>query len=688
MTNIRTIIRKSCLSLAVALLALTSPIATLSSVSAEDVCTPPDQSSYGAGVHVPAGAEAEAFTYQCEGPYVGKWLSDKYIYFPQSNTKEARDAVIYYYNDNSGKYDYQYWSWAPTIKAYQSISASTATPPSDAQKVGAPAPAPSTSTAPSTAASSGSVGASATSSSVSGTGPGSETTTSGTTNNSGTLTNTTNVGVNNTITSSANSGTAMVIGNTKAGSATTGDVITQANVTNMLQSSSNALGDGNNVATFTYNIDGDIDGDLLFDPYMLSDVQGDATTNNTLNNDLDITNKSDASITNNLTLGATSGDATVSSNGTAGNATTGSARSIANIVNSIRSAVTAGKSFVGTINITGNLNGDILLPANFVDTLIASNVPTVSVTGPGSTVKQSSTDTNRTTVTNTNDQGIRNTVNSTALTGDASVSSNTNAGSATSGTAKTNVTAFNLTGNRVIAKNSILVYVNNLGTWTGLIVNAPAGATAAMIGGNVTQNSTTNTTTDINNTSKQRITNNVNINATSGDATVSNNTNGGNAHAGDAETAVNLTNIEDSTFSLSDWFGILYINVFGSWNGSFGVDTAAGDSVGGRGADENTNQPMLVGNVSKLVRYAPVARTTTTAATASTAEPVVSSATTNTDVDQGAVLAAETKSAPKAAVIVQDDKQSSSSNLWLPAFGLIAAIAILGSEKLFSRRRI
>jgi hypothetical protein len=40
-----------------------------------------------------------------------------------------------------------------------------------------------------------------------------------------------------------------------------------------------------------------------------------------------------------------------------------------------------------------------------------------------------------------------------------------------------------------------------------------------------------------------------------------------------------LVNVEDSTMSLSDWFGVLFINVFGTWNGSFGVNTAAGNPI-------------------------------------------------------------------------------------------------------------
>jgi len=50
-------------------------------------------------------------------------------------------------------------------------------------------------------------------------------------------------------------------------------------------------------------------------------------------------------------------------NTTAGSATTGDAAAIANIVNVINSIIGAGQSFIGTININGNLDGEILLTA-------------------------------------------------------------------------------------------------------------------------------------------------------------------------------------------------------------------------------------------------------------------------------------------------------------------------------------
>src|SRR5690606_26762954 len=85
-------------------------------------------------------------------------------------------------------------------------------------------------------------------------------------------------------------------------------------------------------------------------------------------------------------------------------------------------------------------------------------------------------------------QSIVNNINTAAASGNANVSNNTQAGNATTGDAQTNVTILNLTGRNVVAANSLLVFVNVLGEWVGVIVDAPAGSTSAALGTGVTEN--------------------------------------------------------------------------------------------------------------------------------------------------------------------------------------------------------
>src|SRR6185369_250889 len=145
-----------------------------------------------------------------------------------------------------------------------------------------------------------------------------------------------------------------------------------------------------------------------------------------------------------------------------------------------------------------------------------------------------------------------------------------------------------------------LVFVNVLGKWVGMIMNAPQGSTAAELGDGISQTgpnyniSTALNTTDnstLTNTANLGITNDLNVHARSGDASVTGNTSGGNAQTGDAQTAVNVLNMLGNNLSLSDWFGVLFINVFGAWNGSFGVNTTAGDPVAAAATADPTSNP-------------------------------------------------------------------------------------------------
>jgi hypothetical protein len=519
------------------------------------------------GVHRPTGSDAGTFTYQCDGAYAGKYTNSYFVYDPATGLKSPLFSRDYQYNCGTGVWTMVDWSYTPARKAFTQ-SRITATHAPNLPTNCPVAPSSTTSTGPQSGTN------------ISSTGTGSANAATNNASSTAIGTNNTNFNMGNTISSGASTGDALVIGNTTAGSAASGTALSQANVANLLQSTSNVFGP--NTVMFTADINGDVNGDFMFDPSALMTNTG-TDSNNSANNNLTVnandTNNVNAQITNNIDVGAASGDATVSRNTTAGDATSGDASAIVNLMNLINSTVTSGQSFVGTVNINGNLNGDILLPQNLIDQLLASS-------GTGS---DNSTTTNVTangTETNNLNAGIANNVTSSAASGDAAVTRNTNGGSATSGNANTNVAILNMTGSNVIGKNDILVFVNVLGTWVGMIVNAPAGSTSASLGGGITSSgsgSTNASNTNANLTSNQTnnanlgINNNVNVHANSGDATVSGNTTGGNAKSGDANTAVNILNIAGSNLNLSDWFGVLFINVFGNWNGSFGINTAAGD---------------------------------------------------------------------------------------------------------------
>lgn len=362
--------------------------------------------------------------------------------------------------------------------------------------------------------------------------------------------------VNSDVKSVAISGDAKVKGNESSGSATSGNADVNATVVNSVHST---VDGGSGVATFSYDIDGNVVGDITLSG---SGNAVDLSKNTDVTNELNVNNQT--ALQNGVDLAAISGGANVEGNESSGSATSGNANAVANILNLINTIIAANQSFVGTINIYGNLNGDILISPEFIPQIIATNANSIYNTS------------NLALTTNINDDtSIVNNVDLTATSGNANVLGNESGGSATSGNTQTNLTILNLTGHQVTAANSLLIFVNVLGTWVGMIVDAP-GATAAAIGSGVTGSNVLNVSSAAELNNKSTITNNVSLAAHTGDATVDGNESGGSATSGNATASANIANISTSMFDLTGWFGVLYINVFGSWIGSFGVDTEAG----------------------------------------------------------------------------------------------------------------
>lgn len=348
--------------------------------------------------------------------------------------------------------------------------------------------------------------------------------------------------------------------NRSLGDATTGDATAATNAVNIIQSQS-SLSDDGKFLTFVTNIQGDVYGDILIDPAKLGTLANQSTDTEPI----DVNILTNQTLNNNLTVSADTGNIALTDNRRVGNVKTGTADAVANVVNVLNSAIAAQQSFLGIINIYGNLNGDILLPEGFIDSLIANNTP--STTLSTDELENEALRSQFKAV-----QTINNNVGLSATTGSVTAEDTRRIGDITTGNANTNLTIFNLAGANVSAANSLLVFVNVLGEWVGFIINSPTGTTAAALGGGpgsfipVQVDASTNST----------INNNINVSASSGDVSLIRNRKVGNVQTGNATASANILNIINSQLSMSQWFGILFINVFGTWHGSFGVNTAYG----------------------------------------------------------------------------------------------------------------
>lgn len=642
-----------------------APTPTAPSTSSGPAVTPPPTPT-APGPQKPSGAAANTYYFN---EATGLWENDHYKWDPISKKTTPKDSPSYSYNPATGMWDTTQWQYNATSGKYEPNTMSV-------QKLPENAIATTSSSQPSILDTSNSAQNSE-----------SVKSSNGETDNSNNVVDKSakkgffdffnNASISNNLFSSARSGNASVVMNTIAGNAITGMATVMSNVVNLLQSSWGAVA-MNNLKTFVSDIFGDVIGDFLIDPGML---QGDSSTlsRSPADSNLEIKQQNNGTINNNLSLTAVSGNAAVANNTTGGNAQTGSANAVANIVNMINSIIGANESFLGVINVHGNLDGDILLPPNFLAQLLQSNLPRhtldVSQVKDGELV-----------VDLTENQSIVNDSTLQATSGQATVSNNTSAGNAQTGNASTNITVLNLTGRQIVGNNALLVFVNVLGEWVGLIVDSPTGSTSAMLGDGITQNVSTSSNMRLASTNNSTINNNLNLSANSGDASVENNTQAGNAQTGNATASANLLNIVNSQISLSHWLGIVFINVFGAWHGSFGINTSAGNVLAPTQLVRDTGIPSQVfrfaasdaGSTTKLV---PVAYNISTSSdiqsNQSSTQPMVASADSNTG-----NVASETESANTAT------KPRTGRDLpMISILGSLMGATLLGTERVMSRRR-
>jgi hypothetical protein len=632
MKSLTSMLRRATFSFAAVLVTLFFPGMALAETTGEgttDTSSAPTTQTTATGPQQPTGADGKTFHYNSE---TGMWENDYYIWNPVTKQTTLKNQA-YTYDPETARWSTDSWRYdAPTQKY---------------QKVETPAPAPTTSDVCGSCAGSGAYASSE-------------------------FNSATAVAMANGLTSTAVSGDSTLAFNTLGGNAVSGDATIMSNTLNLLQSSMSPGG------VYVTNINNATPGDVMLDPAMLAMLQPASGTNGWDSSKINV--QSDAQINNDIALNAGTGNATVIANTSAGDATSGDANAVANVMNLANSNVNASGAFVGVINVH-NLEGDILLPPDLMEKVLASNAPTVTL--------DTSTMENGELIANMlNNQSISNNVSTSAASGNATLAANTGAGNATTGDASTNVTVLNLTGHEVIGSNALLVFINVLGKWTGVILDAPQGATAAALTdgsatatacalcGNTTLNSSTNT----------GINNDISVNAESGDATVAKNTSAGDATSGDASASVNLLNMVNSSLSLSNWFGILFINVFGTWNGSFGVDTPWGDNVASEGNNQSSGAvsvsgPLVKNPAMKVFKLATSAdghlSVSVVDEQSSTGDEGSVAATTGSNGDSSSsVLAASTTAVEHA-----------SGNWKFAAFGLLISCCLVLIERLRAMRQ-
>lgn len=614
-----------------------APIAATESLASPEATSSASSEPAQTGPTSPTGDASHTYTLNSE---TGLWENDQYTWDPATQQTTPKTTPTYSYNPATGMWDTTEWRYDAPSGSYVENPVSTPTAPLGSES-NLESPSASSSLAPTYS------------------GSGEDTLP---TKAKGIFDLFYNAAISNHTSVNSSTGDATVSGNTLGGSATSGNALSIANLINLLQSSWDFMAQGG-LDTFVANLFGDVHGDITLDP-------GAASTSSLPVADIEINSSTSSAINNDVQVGASSGNAAVTTNTEAGDATSGDATAMANLVNAINSSISAGQSFFGIVNIFGDFDGDILFSTPLGSLLSGSPSNQVSPT---------------TAVNNNSSQTIDNNVTANATTGDATVTKNTSAGSATSGDSQSTITLLNLTGRQIVGQNALLVFVNVFGTWVGLIVDAPAGTNAAAIG-NASNSGIVGASASLDSNDNQTITNNLQLSADTGDATVSNNTTAGNAKSGNATTAANIVNISSSTLSLTDWFGILFINVFGNWHGSFGVDTEAGNQVAAETAPVAATEQVYHARSSSPTASAPL-DAALSAITNYGYQSVVSSSEENTS-DTSQITQSESKNqSPK----VLSQKQQSAVSIpqdpnLLPIIGAAVGLSMLAVDRATSLR--
>ena len=353
-----------------------------------------------------------------------------------------------------------------------------------------------------------------------------------------------------------------------------------------------------------------------------SDSTNNATANST--NNTTETSTNDGDVVNNIDLKAISGknDAKYNTNGDS-TITTGDSNVIANVVNALNTVV---DGVIYTVNVFGDLVGNIILPDQQTQSSADCGCCAQDVTaansgnGSGSTNTADSSSTNTANTTQTNNATIDNNLDLNANTGYNDVNFNTDGNSVVeTGDVSVDANVINVANVNVSGgpcdKPVYMVFVNDPnGNWQGQIAGAAPGTyfytSDGLLyvvddnGDLITVNSgngsdSTNTaaasqtnTTNVTQNNSATLTNNINIQANSGDNQANFNTGGENTiKTGDANILLNVVNFVNSNFS-GRKVVMTVVNVIGSWIGHFvppGFSAPAASAQGGTGESNNSS---------------------------------------------------------------------------------------------------
>jgi hypothetical protein len=417
------------------------------------------------------------------------------------------------------------------------------------------------------------------------------------------------------------------------------NVITQVNTLRLLRSSFGNI-PIDRLDTFDASLGENTDDDFV--------INADVLSSNTMALDVASSDDQGANISNNITLNAKSGQATHSSGN--GSAVSGNATAIANILTLIDSTISAPRSFIGNITINGKYDGDIIIPERIDESSPDEHTPE-TLAATQHTGSGFSTDEHTKVVL--------------SAKGGEVAAQNT-----TKGKGNTNLTIYNLTGHQIVGDNCLLVFVNIMGNWTGLITTMPAGTKSAITG-----NSTFTSSNSLGNSRNTDIHNNIAIEATSGDAMATNSPTS-QAQSGNANASLALGTVSNTTATLNNWFGVIFINVIGEWSGNVTIKDIATQLPPSSATPQDGSKPEAINTISDSTDRN---STPTAGIPAQTApQPISRSKGQETYVLSGQHQNTTASTAASTQVREQDEPQKQKTTTLWPITGIIIFVSGIG----------
>ena len=384
-----------------------------------------------------------------------------------------------------------------------------------------------------------------------------------------TVTNNNDAIVENTATSTAQTGENNSSGNNGDSLIVTGNAVSSVSIANTVNTN---IINSEGFLMFLDSFSGELDLRNLAYWDLLEQDQ-----NEVLNNDCNLdschnlnllsNNNNSANIVNNVVVEASTGGNNASDNNNSA-ILTGNAYASANVVNVANTNIIDSNYLLITANNFGNLSGDIIFPT-------AEEFSRLFFGGVGNTASNL-------TVSNNNTATIENNVNANAVSGGNSASGNSGESFIMTGDAGASSNVINQINQNVTNFGSFSLLLRVHGHWSGSVYAPPEElmwnetANGVEIYNNNSISGSGDSTSvigelNVQNDNNATITNNINVYALTGE----NHADGNEGHAGvlsgEAYASANVVNVANTNIIGQNW-ALVIINILGDWNGnvSFG----------------------------------------------------------------------------------------------------------------------